>query len=78
MGPRGAASTVFGQIAYNALPGENGEAVLAATCIVVLGSLLFHGLGAPLFISRLYGPVDVGDTLRHSYLPSIAFWTSWY
>lgn len=56
MGPRGAASIVFGLIAYNALPPDDGDAVLAATCIIVLSSLLLHGLGAPLVISKLYGP----------------------
>lgn len=55
MGPRGVASIVFGLIAYNALPNEDGEAVLAATCIIVLSSLLLHGLGAPFVINRLYG-----------------------
>ncbi len=55
MGPRGVASIVFGLIAYNALPNADGEAVLAATCIIVLSSLLLHGLGAPLIIRRLYG-----------------------
>lgn len=56
MGPRGAASIVFGLIAYNALPIDDGEAVLAATCIIVLSSLLLHGAAAPPIISRLYGP----------------------
>lgn len=64
MGPRGAASIVFGLIAYNALPIEDGEAVLAATCIIVLSSLLLHGAAAPLIISRLYGPPI--DTKSHA------------
>jgi NhaP-type Na+/H+ or K+/H+ antiporter len=56
MGPRGAASIVFGLIAYNALPRDDGDAVLAATCIIVLSSVVLHGLGTSRFISALYGP----------------------
>jgi NhaP-type Na+/H+ or K+/H+ antiporter len=59
MGPRGAASIVFGLIAYNALPRDDGDAVLAATCIIVLSSVVLHGLGASRFISVLYGPRPV-------------------
>lgn len=55
MGPRGAASIVFGLIAANALPGEQGFMVLAATCMVVLGSVVIHGIGGPLLITRLWG-----------------------
>lgn len=58
MGPRGAASIVFGLIAYNALPFDEGAPVLAATCIIVLSSLLLHGAAAPLIITRLYGSAD--------------------
>ncbi|WP_228118135.1 cation:proton antiporter domain-containing protein [Rhodococcus erythropolis] len=57
MGPHGAASIVFGLIAYNALPNEDGEAVLAAACIIVLSSLVLHGLGASRVISLLYGRI---------------------
>jgi NhaP-type Na+/H+ or K+/H+ antiporter len=56
MGPRGAASIVFGLIAANALPGEDGFLVLAATCMVVLGSVVLHGIGGPLLVRRLWGP----------------------
>lgn len=56
MGPRGAASIVFGIIAANALPGEDGFLVLAATCMVVLGSVVLHGIGGPLLVRRLWGP----------------------
>lgn len=59
MGPRGAASIVFGLIAYNALPRDDGDAVLAATCIIVLSSVVLHGLGTSRFISVLYGPRPV-------------------
>lgn len=59
MGPRGAASIVFGLIAANALPGEEGFLVLAATCMVVLGSVVLHGIGGPLLIRRLW-PAPAG------------------
>lgn len=55
MGPRGAASIVFGLIAANALPGEQGFLVLAATCMVVLGSVVLHGIGGPLLVRRMWG-----------------------
>jgi NhaP-type Na+/H+ or K+/H+ antiporter len=64
MGPRGAASIVFGLIAFNALPENAGVAVLAATCFIVLGSLVFHGLGAPLIIRRLYGQPQRRPTIQ--------------
>ncbi|MGN7133085.1 cation:proton antiporter domain-containing protein [Rhodococcoides corynebacterioides] len=70
MGPRGAASIVFGLIAFNALPDDEGFAVLVATCFIVLGSLALHGVGAPLIIRRLYGRGD-SETRRanHSHAP---------
>lgn len=59
MGPRGAASIVFGLIAANALPGEEGFLVLAATCMVVLGSVVLHGIAGPLMVRWLW-PAQVG------------------
>ncbi|MFT2712429.1 cation:proton antiporter domain-containing protein [Clavibacter sp. Sh2126] len=55
LGPRGAASIVFGLIAFNALGGSDGYDVLAATSFIIVGSLLLHGIGGPLLISRFYG-----------------------
>ena len=55
MGPRGAASIVFGLLAFNALPPEQGYPVLAATTMVVLGSLVLHGAGGTVLINKLYG-----------------------
>lgn len=55
LGPRGAASIVFGLIAFNALSSDEGLDVLAATSFVIVGSLLLHGVGGPLLIRRLYG-----------------------
>lgn len=54
MGPRGAASIVFGLIAANALPGEEGFLVLAATCMLVLGSVVLHGIAGPLMVRKLW------------------------
>ncbi|NMO03207.1 sodium:proton antiporter [Gordonia sp. TBRC 11910] len=54
MGPRGAASIVFGLIAYNSLPKHDGYPVLVATCFVVLGSLLLHGVAATWLTPRVY------------------------
>lgn len=61
MGPRGAASIVFGLIAFNALPLSQGYPVLAATSMVVLGSLLIHGAGGTFFIKRFYGRPDTAS-----------------
>ncbi|BCW40393.1 sodium/hydrogen exchanger [Arthrobacter sp. StoSoilB3] len=55
MGPRGAASIVFGLLAFNALPEEQGFLVLAATTMVVLGSLILHGASGTILITKLYG-----------------------
>lgn len=61
VGPRGTASIVFGLLAYNALPasgdmpGPEEITVLAVMVITVVGSILLHGVGAPLVLSRLRG-----------------------
>lgn len=65
MGPRGAASIVFGLIAANALPGEEGFLVLAATCMVVLGSVALHGIGGPLLVRRLWGRAASPSVVAH-------------
>lgn len=66
MGPRGAASIVFGLIAFNALPLDQGYAVLAATCMVVLGSLVIHGAAGTFLIGRFYGrPTVRGASPEH-------------
>ncbi|WP_371830196.1 cation:proton antiporter [Rhodococcoides kroppenstedtii] len=66
MGPRGAASIVFGLIAFNALPPDEGFAVLAATCVVVAGSLVLHGVGGPVVAKRMFSSA----TLETSHPPS--------
>lgn len=52
LGPRGTASIVFGLLAYNALPEDEGVAVLTIMVATVVGSILLHGLAAPLLVNR--------------------------
>jgi NhaP-type Na+/H+ or K+/H+ antiporter len=47
LGPRGTPSIVFGLLAFNVLEGGAEHAVLLVMVIVVLGSVLLHGVGAP-------------------------------
>jgi NhaP-type Na+/H+ or K+/H+ antiporter len=47
LGPRGAASIVFGLLAFNVLDGGDEHLVLLTMVVVVLGSVLLHGFGAP-------------------------------
>jgi len=46
LGPRGTPSIVFGLLAYNVLEGGAEHAVLLVMSLVVLGSVLLHGVGA--------------------------------
>ncbi|MFZ4896456.1 cation:proton antiporter [Plantibacter sp. Mn2098] len=55
-GPRGVASIVFGLIAFNRFPKDEAFSLLAATAVVVLGSLLIHGISAPFAVRALYPP----------------------
>lgn len=52
LGPRGTASIVFGLLAYNALPEDEGVIVLTIMVATVVGSILLHGLAAPLLLNR--------------------------
>lgn len=54
VGPKGPASIVFALIAFSMLPREQGFPILAATAVVMLSSLLLHGIGGPLLTRRLY------------------------
>lgn len=47
LGPRGTSSIVFGLLAFNILPGEAEHAALITMVVVVLGSVVLHGAGAP-------------------------------
>jgi sodium/hydrogen antiporter len=53
-GPRGLASVVFGIIAFDALPGHDGDVIVAAITLTVLTSVLAHGVTARPW-SRRYG-----------------------
>ncbi|MEO8906494.1 MAG: cation:proton antiporter, partial [Microbacteriaceae bacterium] len=57
LGPRGTATIVFGLLAYNALPDDEGNLVLLVTVVTVVGSVLLHGVAAPLLLRRI-SPVD--------------------
>lgn len=52
LGPRGTASIVFGLLAFNALPERTREAdfVLDVMVVTVVGSVLLHGVIAPLVL----------------------------
>ncbi|NUS42995.1 MAG: sodium:proton exchanger [Mycobacteriaceae bacterium] len=55
LGPRGVASIVFALLAVNGLSGSGDiELVVGVTLVVVTGSVVLHGLGAPLLAER-YG-----------------------
>lgn len=47
LGPRGTTSIVFGLLAFNTLSDTAEHEVLLAMVITVLGSVVLHGLGAP-------------------------------
>jgi NhaP-type Na+/H+ or K+/H+ antiporter len=46
LGPRGAATMVFGLLAFNVLDNPEESVVLQTMVVVVLGSVLLHGVGA--------------------------------
>jgi NhaP-type Na+/H+ or K+/H+ antiporter len=47
LGPRGTTSIVFGLLAFNVLAGNEAEQAILVTVVVVLGSVVIHGVGAP-------------------------------
>jgi NhaP-type Na+/H+ or K+/H+ antiporter len=47
LGPRGTTSIVLGLLAFNVLDGDTADQVILATVVVVLGSVVIHGIGAP-------------------------------
>jgi NhaP-type Na+/H+ or K+/H+ antiporter len=63
LGPRGTATIVFGLLAYNALPDDEGNLVLVITVVTVVGSVLLHGVAAPLLLRRV-APVDVDTSAQ--------------
>lgn len=52
LGPRGTASIVFGLLAFNALPDEEGTLVLLVMVVTVVGSIVLHGVIAPLVLPK--------------------------
>lgn len=50
LGPRGTTSIVFGLLAFNKLQRGNAELAITAMVITVLGSVVIHGIGAPLAV----------------------------
>ncbi|GEM32921.1 sodium/hydrogen exchanger [Nocardia neocaledoniensis NBRC 108232] len=70
LGPRGVASIVFGLLAINSLAGTpDADLVVGATLVVVCGSIVVHGVGAPLiaagFGRRSRRVRDVPGPSRH-------------
>ncbi|MBV8966067.1 MAG: cation:proton antiporter [Mycobacteriaceae bacterium] len=61
LAPRGTPSIVFGLLAYNALEGEAADTTLGTMVLVVLGAIVFHGLGAPT-VARLYASAESRST----------------
>ncbi|MEY9904737.1 NhaP-type Na+/H+ or K+/H+ antiporter [Catenulispora sp. MAP12-49] len=53
VGPRGTTSIVFGLLAYNAVRDEDADLALSTMTIVLLGSLVLHGVAVPLAVQRL-------------------------
>ncbi|MEH3142293.1 MAG: cation:proton antiporter [Mycobacterium kyogaense] len=53
LGPRGTSTIVFGLLAYNVLDGAEEHDALAVMVVVVLGSVVIHGLIAPSAAARL-------------------------
>ncbi|WP_344535460.1 cation:proton antiporter [Streptomyces albiaxialis] len=56
LGPRGTSSIVFGLLAFNAMRDSDAVAVLYVMTVVIIGSMLLHGLLAPLCVRRFSAP----------------------
>lgn len=69
LGPRGTASIVFGLLAFNRLPEADSGDVLGVTVLTVVGSILLHGVLAPLVLRRLPVPAAPADPSRPSTSP---------
>ncbi|MDH2416090.1 cation:proton antiporter [Nocardioides sp. CER19] len=67
LGPRGTTSIVFGLLAFNQLadPGFAYE-VLGVTTLVILGSVLLHGLLAPSLINRYANSITSSRQVKRS------------
>ncbi|MFG3256516.1 cation:proton antiporter [Streptomyces sp. NPDC048172] len=56
LGPRGTSSIVFGLLAFNAMGDSDAATVLYVMTVVIIGSMLLHGLATPLALRRFSGP----------------------
>jgi NhaP-type Na+/H+ or K+/H+ antiporter len=61
LGPRGTTSIVFGLLAFNALIGSSEQMALLTMVVVVLGSVVIHGIGAPV-AAHAYARSHPGQT----------------
>jgi len=62
LGPRGAAAIVFGLLAFNVLEDPEEHIILLTMVVVVLGSVLLHGFGAPV-AARAFARVPSEQTV---------------
>ena len=53
VGPRGTTSIVFGLLAFNAVRDEDADLALSTMTIVLVGSLVLHGVAVPVAAQRL-------------------------
>ncbi|MBS2535286.1 cation:proton antiporter [Catenulispora sp. NF23] len=53
VGPRGTTSIVFGLLAFNAIRDEDADLALSTMTIVLVGSLVLHGVAVPVAAQRL-------------------------
>lgn len=53
LGPRGTANVALALWAYIVLPAGPGDTLLSVAIVVVLGSVVLHGVAAPILVSRM-------------------------
>ena len=58
LGPRGTPSIVFGLLSFNLLDTAHETPVLLVTVVVVLGSVVLHGVGYPAAVQACYPEPD--------------------
>ncbi|MGY6655497.1 cation:proton antiporter [Amycolatopsis sp. TRM77291] len=52
LAPRGAASIVFGLLAFNSLDGNSADTALSVMVVTVLASVIIHGAGSSILLNR--------------------------
>ena len=60
LGPRGTANVALALWAYIVLPPGPGDTLLSVAIVVVLGSVVLHGVAAPILVSRAASRVIAG------------------